>query len=152
MKRVFCRVWLKSLLICLGFIWVTVCAAAAQERVCVTASIANMRSGPSTKSDQLWQVEKYHPLIIIEKKGKWRKVKDFEGDTAWVHNSLLGKSPCVITVKTKCNVRSKASIKGKKLFTTERGVPFKVLDRKNGWIKVQHKDGDVGWISKKLVW
>lgn len=152
MKTIFRALWIKSLVICLGCLILSGSLAFAQERVSVTANIANMRSGPSTKSDQLWQVEKYHPLIVIEKKGKWYKVKDFEGDTAWVHNSLLGKVSSVITVKEKCNVRSKASIKGKKLFTTERGVPFKVLDRKNGWIKVQHKDGDVGWISKKLVW
>lgn len=143
---------LKSLFVYVGILFAFSTAAMAQERVCVNADIANMRSAPTTKSDQLWQVEKYHPLIVLEKKGKWVKVKDFEGDTAWLHKSLLGNSECVITKKAKCNVRSSGSIKGKKLFTTERGVPFKVLDRKNGWIKVKHKDGDIGWISKKLVW
>ncbi|MFH2090981.1 MAG: SH3 domain-containing protein [Pseudomonadota bacterium] len=143
---------IRILCVCSVCVLMCVTVSGAQERLSVTASIANMRSGPDVNSDQLWQVEQYHPVIVIEKKGDWYKVKDFEGDTAWLHNSLLGKSATVITKAEKCNVRSKASIDGEKLFTTQKGVPFLVLDTKGGWIKVKHKDGDIGWISKKLVW
>ena len=124
----------------------------AQERLSVSASIANMRSGPGTKYDVLWQVEQYHPVIIVEKKGNWYKIKDFENDVAWLHKSLLDDIEGVITIKDKCNVRSKPDTKSQVLFTVERGVPFKVLKRKENWIKVEHADGDVGWIYKTLVW
>ena len=124
----------------------------AQERLSVSASIANMRSGPGTKYDVLWQVEQYHPVIIVEKKGNWYKIKDFENDVAWLHKSLLDDIEGVITIKDKCNVRSKPDTKSQVLFTVERGVPFKVLTRKKNWIKVEHADGDVGWIYKTLVW
>ena len=126
--------------------------ALAAERMAVKAKIANLRSGPSTQYDVLWQVEKYHPLLIIEKKGNWYKIKDFEGDMAWVHKSLLGDSKGVITIKAKCNVRSLADKKSKVLFTVERGVPFKVLKRKGEWINIEHSDGEIGWIYKTLVW
>ena len=124
----------------------------AQERLCVKSGIANMRSGPGTKYDVLWQVEQYHPVIIVKKKGNWYKIKDFENDVAWLHKSLLGKIEGVITIKDKCNVRSKAATKSQVLFTVEKGVPFKVLMRKGNWIKIEHADGDVGWIYKTLVW
>lgn len=124
----------------------------AAERMAVKASIANMRSGPGTKYKQLWQVEKYHPVIVIEKKGNWYKIRDFEKDMAWIHKSLLSDIPCVITIRDKCNVRSKAGKDGRILFTVERGVPFKVLDKKGNWIKIKHADNDVGWIYKTLVW
>ncbi|CCK78748.1 SH3 domain-containing protein [Desulfobacula toluolica] len=124
----------------------------AQERLSVKVGIANMRPEPGTKYDELWQVEQYHPVIIIEKKGDWYKIKDFENDVAWLHKSLLGSTPSVITIKNKCNVRSKP-VKGSTiLFTTEKGVPFKVLGKKGNWIKIEHADGDVGWIYKTLVW
>lgn len=126
--------------------------AAAQKRMTVTASIANMRSGPGTKHDVLWQVEQYHPVIIVEKKGNWYKIKDFEKDMAWIHKSLLGSVKSVITIKKKCNVRSQSSTKSSILFTVEKGVPFKVLTRKGDWMKIEHADGDVGWIHKSLVW
>ncbi|MCK5696479.1 MAG: SH3 domain-containing protein [Desulfobacula sp.] len=124
----------------------------AQERLCVKSGIANMRSGPGTKYDVLWQVEQYHPVIIVKKKGNWYKIKDFENDVAWLHKSLLGKIEGIITIKDKCNVRSKAATKSQVLFTVEKGVPFKVLMRKGNWIKIEHADGDVGWIYKTLVW
>jgi SH3-like domain-containing protein len=124
----------------------------AAERVAVKASIANLRSGPGSKYEVLWQVEKYHPLLIIEKTKNWYKIKDFEGDMAWIHKSLLGKINGVITIKTKCNVRSKPDKSGKILFTVERGVPFKVLKHNGNWIRIEHADGEIGWIYKSLVW
>jgi SH3-like domain-containing protein len=124
----------------------------AEERLSVISSIANMRSGPGTEDTVLWQVEQYHPVIVVEKKGNWYKVKDYENDTAWLHNSLLGKVDSVITVKDKSNVRSKPDAKSSIMFTVDKGVPFKVLERKGPWIKIQHADGDVGWIHNTLVW
>ena len=124
----------------------------AEQRLSVTSGIANMRSGPGTKYDVLWQVEQYHPVEIVEKKGNWYKIKDFENDVAWLHKSLLGKAASVITIKDKCNVRSKPDKTGSLLFTVEKGVPFKVLGKKGNWIKIEHADGDVGWIYKTLVW
>jgi SH3-like domain-containing protein len=124
----------------------------AQQRLSITASIANMRSGPGTKYDVLWQVEQYHPVVIVKKKGNWYKIKDFENDEAWIHKSLLGKVQGVITIKKKCNIRSGASTKSQVVFTVEKGVPFKVLTKKGNWLKIEHADGDVGWIFKTLVW
>ncbi len=126
--------------------------SAAQERLCVKAGIANMRSGPGTKYDVLWQAEKYYPVVVTQKKGNWYKIKDFENDVAWVHNSLLEKEKTVIAKKDKCNIRSKGSMKGSIVFTVDKGVPFKVLQEKGNWIKIKHADGDVGWIYKTLVW
>ena len=126
--------------------------AAAQDRRCVTARIANIRSGPGTNHDVLWQVEKYHPIIILETRGNWYRFQDFEGDKAWLHNSLVGKVDSVVTVEDKCNVRSGPGTDNSIVFKVERGVPFKVLNRSGNWLKVEHADGDRGWIYKTLVW
>jgi len=127
-------------------------AALAEERLSVITSTANMRSGPGTEDNVLWQVEQYHPFVVVEKKGNWYKVKDYENDVAWLHNSLLGKVDSVITIKDKTNVRSKPDAKSGVVFTVNKGVPFKALERKGGWIKIQHADGNVGWVHNTLVW
>jgi SH3-like domain-containing protein len=126
--------------------------AAAAERVTVKASIGNMRSGPGTNYDVLWQVEKFHPFLVEEKKGSWVKIKDFEGDMAWIHSSLLTNVEGVITDKSKCNVRSKPTTDSTILFTVEKGVPFKVIKREENWIYIEHADGEKGWIYNTLVW
>lgn len=126
--------------------------AAAAERLTVKASIANMRSGPGTGHEVLWQVEKYHPFMVVEKKDTWVKIKDFEGDMAWIHASLLTSVEGVITKKTNCNVRAEPTTDSRVLFTVERGVPFKVIKRQGDWIHIEHADGEKGWIYHTLVW
>ncbi|MBW2740383.1 MAG: SH3 domain-containing protein [Deltaproteobacteria bacterium] len=127
-------------------------SAALAERLSVASSIANIRSGPGTKYDVLWQVAKYHPVLVLKKSGKWYHFRDFEGDKGWIHKSLVHKIPSVITNKENCNVRSGPGTKYKILFATEKGIPFKILKRKGNWIHVQHADGDKGWIHKSLIW
>ncbi len=124
----------------------------AAERMAVIGSEANIRSGPGTNYEVLWQVEKYHPLTVLKKKGGWYRFKDFEGDIGWIHASLIKKVSTVITKRNKCNIRSGPGQKYSIKFTAEKGIPFKVLNRNGNWIKIQHADGDIGWIYKSLVW
>lgn len=127
-------------------------SASLAERLTVESSIVNIRSGPDTKYDILWQIGKYHPIFVLKKSGNWYHFRDFEGDKGWIHKSLVSNIPSVITNKEKCNVRSGPGTKYKILFSTEKGVPFKSLKRQGNWIHVQHADGDKGWIHKSLVW
>ena len=127
-------------------------SAYAGQRLSINSKLANIRSGPGSNYEVLWQVEKYYPVIIINKKGNWYHFKDFENDTGWVHKSLVGKVKSVISIKKKCNVRSGPSSKNKVVFTVEKGVPFKLLGKKGNWLNVEYMDGDRGWIYKTLVW
>jgi SH3-like domain-containing protein len=97
-------------------------------------------------------VEKYYPIFVVKKSGSWYQFRDFEEDSGWVHKSLVGKVKAVITKKDLCNIRSKPGTKEKILFTVEKGIPFKVLKRKDRWLNVEHADGDKGWIHDSLVW
>ena len=122
------------------------------ERMAVTASVANIRSGPGTNNVIIWKIEKDHPFEIIEKKGEWYHFWDFEKDEGWIHKSLVGKVKTVITKKEKCNIRSGPGTKYEILFRVEKGIPFRVLKRQGVWIKIRHADGDQGWIHNTLVW
>ena len=126
--------------------------AALAERLTVGSDIANIRSGPGTKYDILWNVEKYHPLFILEKSDNWYRFRDFEGDEGWIHKSLLKDIPAVITIKDTCNVRSGPGTNNAILFTVEKGIPFKVLKKEGDWVQIEHADEDRGWIHKSLVW
>ena len=122
------------------------------ERVAISVEVANIRSGPGTDYQQLWRVEKYTPLEVISKQGDWVFFKDFEGTRGWIHGSLVGNIPAVITKKDMCNIRSGPGTDQQVRFQAETGVPFKVLERKGNWIHIQHADGEKGWIYNTLVW
>jgi len=125
---------------------------AQAERLSVKADIGNVRSGPATTDPVIWQVEKYHPLNVIQKQGKWYLFEDFEGDRGWIHSSLLTDLKAVVVKNNKCNVRSGPGTDKAIQFTVDKGVPFKVIEEKGKWIPVMHADGDQGWIHQALVW
>jgi SH3-like domain-containing protein len=126
--------------------------AFAAQRLTVSASDANIRSGPGTNYDIIWKVNKYYPIKVIKKEGSWIRFVDFEGDEGWIYSSLVRKIPSVITIKEDCNIRSGPGTNYPIVFKAEKGVAFKILNRKGDWIHVQHADGDKGWIYKSLVW
>ncbi len=126
--------------------------ALSQERLSVKAKLANVRSSPKVDAEVLWKTEMYYPIIVVEKKDGWIKFKDFENDIGWIHGTLVDKTQSVITIKDKCNVRKGPGQEQPLAFTVERGVPFKVLEKQGTWVKVQHADGETGWIFNSLVW
>jgi SH3-like domain-containing protein len=140
-------------IVLLVMLCVTLCAGeAAARRLAVSVSKANMRSGPGTKHEILWSVGKYYPVDTLKKSGSWYKIRDFEGDEAWIHESLLKKIPAIIVKAPLVNVREKPSTDSRILFQAEKGVSFKRLGKMGDWFKVRHADGDIGWIHKSLVW
>jgi SH3-like domain-containing protein len=125
---------------------------ASAKRLSVTANKANVRSGPGTNHEILWSAGKYYPVDIIEQSGNWYQIRDFEGDIGWIYQRLLKEIPAVIVKGTIVNVREGPGTGFGVLFQAEKGVSFKLLNRKKDWLKVQHADGEVGWIHKSLVW
>ncbi|HIJ56015.1 MAG TPA: SH3 domain-containing protein [Deltaproteobacteria bacterium] len=142
----------RQLVLMMSVVFLLQFPAAAAERYAVSSELANIRSGPGTNYEKLWQVWKYHPVTVLNKKGPWFYFKDFEGDEGWIHNSLLQKMDTVISIKKTCNIRSGPGTENKVEFTVTDGISFKVLGRKGYWIQVEHADGDQGWIHKSLVW
>ncbi len=143
---------MKPHLIMLIFLIVINAGSALAERLTIIAAVANIRSGPESKSDILWKVEKYYPIFVIKKSDSWYYFRDFEDDRGWVHKSLVGNVQAVITKKDLCNIRSGPSTKDKILFSVEKGIPFKVQEKKGRWLHIEHADGDSGWIFEALVW
>ena len=146
------KILMKRYLIPLIFAIIFIAGAAMAERLTVIKPVANIRSGPSAKYDILWKVEKYHPIFVINKSDPWYQFRDFEGDKGWVHKSLVGKIKTVITNADSSNIRSGPGTKFNVLLKVEKGIPFKILNRKGRWIEIQHADGDKGWIHASLVW
>lgn len=125
---------------------------ALAQRLAVVVDKANIRSGPGQNHEVLWSVGKYYPVNTIQKSGNWYKIRDFEDDRGWIHNSLLKEIPAVIVKVPLANVREAAGTKARLLFHAEKGVSFKRLAVKGNWIKVQHADSEIGWIHKSLIW
>jgi SH3-like domain-containing protein len=137
----------------LAFVAILLAAGPAlAKRLAVQVDKANIRSGPGKKHEVLWSVGKYYPVNTLKKSGNWYKIRDFEDDEGWVFHSLLGAIPALIVKAPLVNVRQGPGTKTKVLFQAEKGVSFKRVGKKGLWFKVQHADGEIGWVHKSLVW
>ena len=130
---------------------------ALAKMVSVDRDLINVRSGPGQNYKVKWEYGKGFPLQITSTKGQWYKVKDFENDTGWVFKPLTTSTPHMIVKANKSknrqiNVRSGPGTKYKIVAKAYYGVVFKTLEQKQGWAKVEHDSGTVGWIKRSLLW
>lgn len=124
----------------------------AAEYVSVKNDGINIRSGPNTDQEVLWEVFKDFPLKVIQRKAKWAQVVDFEGDKGWVYAPLLSKQKTVIVKVKTANMRVGPGKNYEIVATVKYGVVFKPTDREGQWVKVVHDDGTSGWIYGTLLW
>ena len=74
----------------------------------------NLRQGPSFEYPiKLVYKKKYLPLIIIDKSEAWRKVKDIENNSGWIHISQLSKRKSGINIKNHSIIYKKPTIYSK---------------------------------------
>jgi len=124
----------------------------AAEYVSVNKDGVNIRSGPGVENEILWEVFASFPLQVLKRTNDWAEVIDFEGDKGWIYAPLLDKEKTVIVKSDSVNMRSGPGTDSPVIATVKQGVVFKPLEKKNGWVKVSHKDDLTGWILGELLW
>lgn len=144
---------IRSFLIGSACFFTAVLSAQAAEYVSVVKDGVNVRTGPGTNNPVYMELFQGYPLIVLEKKGEWLKVQDFENDTGWVFSSLVEKgNSAIVIAQSKANMRSGPGTKNNVVASIERGVVLKVIARKNKWVNVSHSSGTEGWIYAPLLW
>jgi len=126
--------------------------ALVRDMVSIQGSVVNMRSGPGTNSEVLWQLERGYPLQVLQRKGSWLQVKDFENDRGWVARALTGQTPHHIVKAKVGNIRSGPGTGYRIVGTAERYDLMRTRGSKVGWVRVERSDGIKGWMSKQLLW
>lgn len=140
-----------ALVVCLVTFTLTAPTFAA-EYASVKKDGVNIRSGPDTKQEILWEVFKDFPLKVLKYENRWAHVVDFEGDKGWVYAPLLSKQKTVIVKVKTANMRVGPGKDYEILATVKYGVVFKPEDKEGDWLKITHEDGTSGWIYESLLW
>lgn len=151
MKNCLGKKMLARLIPVAAFTLFTISTAFGTDFVSVSNDGVNLRSGPDTKFSILYELPQHYPLKIMERKGEWLKVSDFENDQGWIYAPLVSDTPYVIVTVSEGNVRSGPGVNFKKVGTVVREVILKQVKREGDWIKFEHPQLS-GWIHRKLVW
>jgi len=113
----------------------------------------NVRTGPGTRYPIQWV---YHrigmPVEIIEEYDLWRKIRDVEGTSGWVHKTMLdGKRSVIVKGKQPHIIRRDPEPDAKPILKVEPMVAARVMECQPDWCRIQI-EGRKGWIEKKFLW
>lgn len=125
---------------------------ASAEILSVKGTSANFRERPHEAAKIKFSADKFYPVEVVERKAGWAKVKDFEGDEAWVAERMLQKMPSVVVAVDRANIREAAETSSDVVFKAEKGEVFKIQEHKGQWMKVVDAKGDGGWIRSDMTW
>ena len=109
----------------------------------------NLRQGPSLNHPiKLVYKKKFLPVLILDKSYNFRKIKDHENNSGWIHISQLSKKKAALNNKDKSIIFRKASKYSKPLAAIQKGRLCLIRKCKTDWCKI--KTGKfTGWIKKE---
>ena len=112
----------------------------------------NIRQGPSFEYPiKFIYKKKYLPVEILDKSETWKKIKDFNSNTGWIHTSQLSKKKSAICIKNNSILYKKPTIFSKPVAKLEVGRLVLIKKCKMKWCKITSGKFS-GWIEKNYLW
>tara|TARA_A100001388_G_C28551153_1_gene394949 strand:- start:158 stop:604 length:447 start_codon:yes stop_codon:yes gene_type:complete len=112
----------------------------------------NLRQGPSFEYPiKLFYKKKFLPVLIQEKFENFRKIRDHENNSGWVHISQLSKKKAAITIDDNLIVFNRPSLYSQPKVILKKGKLCKIKKCKDEWCKIASENFK-GWVKKDSLW
>ena len=112
----------------------------------------NLRQGPSFDYPiKIFYKKKFLPVLIQDHSDNFRKIRDHENNTGWVHVSQLSKKKAAIIINDSSILFNGSTIYSNPIAILKKGRLVKINKCKNNWCKI--KTGEFkGWVKKESLW
>ena len=112
----------------------------------------NLRQGPSSEYPiKIFYKKKFLPVLIQDQSDNFRKIRDHENNSGWIHISQLSKKKAAIVVDQQTYIYSGNTIYSKPLAIAEVGKHLLIKKCKDQWCKIYTGEFK-GWLKKKSLW
>jgi len=112
----------------------------------------NLRQGPSKDHPvKIFYKKKYLPVLVQDISDNYRKIKDHENNTGWIHVSQLSKKKAALILDNRVVMFKSSTIYSKPLAILEKGRLCLITKCKDDWCKIKVEKYS-GWIEKKSLW
>jgi SH3-like domain-containing protein len=136
-----------------------VAAAAAAEFRATGEGATVLYDAPSAKAKPLFVLGRDTPLEVIVTLEGWVKVRDAVGTIGWVEQKALAERRALVVRVPLAEVFASPDAETPLVFRAERGVLLELAEpaasaattAAPGWIKVRHRDGQVGFVRVAQV-
>ena len=112
----------------------------------------NLRQGPAFEYPvKIFYKKKFLPVKIQDEYGNFRKIKDHENNTGWIHISQLSKKKAALVNDKSLIVFSNPKLYSKPLVILEQGKLCMIIKCQNEGCKI--KVGKYkGWVKQNALW
>ena len=112
----------------------------------------NLRQGPSFEHPiKIFYKKKFLPVLVQDSYENFRKIRDHENNSGWIHVSQLSKKKAAIVIDDNLIMFKNATIYSNPSAILKKGRLVKINKCKETWCKV--KSGEFkGWIKKESLW
>ena len=108
---------------------------------------------PSLKAQNLYLLGRGYPLEVVVVLENWIKVRDANGELAWVEKKSLSDKRSVMVNVPLADVRQGPNDSATLVFQAGQSVLLELVEFSDpGWIKVRHRDGQTGYVRVNQVW
>ena len=112
----------------------------------------NLRQGPSFDYPiKIFYKKKFLPVLIQERSDNFRKIRDHENNTGWVHISQLSKKKAAIVIDDNSILFNDSTIYSNPVAILKKGRLVKINKCKDNWCKIK-TDEFKGWVKKESLW
>lgn len=144
---------IKPLFILLALLAVNGRVYAGIEFLSIADQAVIMYNAPSVKAEKLFVAGRHLPVEAVVNVEGWVKVRDSSGRLAWVEKKALSSKRFVIVTVPLANVYRAADENSGLVFQAQERVLLEWIATNNdGWVKVRHPDGPVGFVRISQIW
>lgn len=112
----------------------------------------NARSGPGMRYPIQWVYHRENmPVEVVEEFEHWRKIRDFDGETAWVHKGMIDGRRYSIVREDILILYDEPKTDSAPMVRVSRGVIGRLLACEREWCRLQVA-GRKGWTKKEYIW
>lgn len=127
--------------------------ASALEYRSVSVPKAVLYDAPSGQGKKLFIVNQGYPLEVIVNLGDWIKVRDSKGGLNWIESKQVSTGRTVIVISAQADIYQDADQGSPVIGKVSKDVVLDLVETAgNGWVKVRHRDGLVGYLPNTSVW
>lgn len=146
------RIWIRTVLL-ITLIPLSSMASAAMEFFSLAENAVVMYDAPSKQAEKLYVASMYLPVEVVVNVDGWVKVRDASGGLAWVERKALSSKRYVIVIAELADVYQSETLDSNVIFQLEKNVVVEWLaSSAMGWVKVRHRDGQIGYVKLSQVW
>ena len=130
----------------------TICFSKDEYFLTLRYDKVNLRQGPSREYPiKIFYKKKFLPVLVQDHSDNFRKIRDHENNSGWIHISQLSKKKAAIVIDDELIMFKNPTIYSKPIAIFQKGRLAKIIKCKDEWCKAKSENYK-GWLKKNGLW